>query len=342
MLTMKKILLEKKVPVIWVLVMSLTIFVLMSSFVLFRDSTSPKVNHVPVPEAGDCITNMNQIRVKRSAYIRPLLLSDVLVQDRAMSGLRSEIQSYINQKISGNSLQSASVYIRKLDNGAHISVNENELFNPASLMKVAYLLSYLTEEDLTPGKLQKKYYFDKHFTAGNSQNIVDFQLRENTYYTVAELLYAMIVYSDNDATTVLMQNLNNTIFTGLFTDLQLPPPPKQGEYFIGTEDYAKFFRVIYSSTYLTQRSSEFAIELLLKSTFKEGICSALDPGIPVAHKFGERILNSVAQLHEFGIIYYNNAPYLIGVMTKGNNLAPLKQAMGDLSGMVFRYMKTSS
>ena len=61
-----------------------------------------------------------------------------------------------------------------------------------------------------------------------------------------------------------------------------------------------------------------------------------------AAKFGERILNSVAQLHEFGIIYYNNAPYLIGVMTKGNNLAPLKQAMGDLSGMVFRYMKTSS
>ena len=344
MSTMKHLLFEKRVPLIWVVVLAFASIGILSSFVLIQKKISDKntVSLATTSVVNDCIGNMDQIREKRSQYVKPLLLTDVVIQDRAMSGLRTELQSYINQKVSSNALQVASVYVRKMDNGSHIFINENEVFNPASLMKVAYLISYLEEEDMKPGKLQKRLYFDKHYSAGNNQNIVDFQLKEHSYYTVAELMYAMIVYSDNDATTVLMQNLNNTIFQKVFADLQLPPPPVQGEYFIGADDYARFFRVLYSSTYLSAKSSEYAIELLLKSSFKDGICSTLDPKIPVAHKFGERVLNSVAQLHECGIVYYNDSPYLICVMSKGNSLDPLKQVMGEISSMVFRYMKTNS
>ena len=344
MLFMRHLLFEKRVPVIWVVVLAIVSIGSLSSFVLIQKNRTEKNTPVGVTTTvvNDCISNMDQIREKRSRYIKPLLLTDVVVQDRAMSGLRTELQSYINQKVSANALQVASVYVRKMDNGSHLIINENEVFNPASLMKIAYLISYLEEEDLNPGKLQKRLYFDKHYTGGNNQNIVDFQLKEHSYYTVAELMHAMIVNSDNDATTVLMQNLNNTIFQKLFTDLQLPPPPMQGEYFIGTADYAKFFRVLYSSTYLSVKSSEYAIELLLKSSFKDGICSTLDPKIPVAHKFGERVLNSVAQLHECGIVYFNDSPYLICVMSKGNSLDPLKKVMGEISSLVFQYMKTNS
>ncbi len=339
---MKRILFEKKLSVIWVLV--ITIVIALSSFVLVRKTLSQKAvaENTSSSSAFDCAVNMSQIREKRSAFIKPLLLTDVIVQDRSMTALGVELKSLINQKVASNVLQVASIYIRKMDNGAHISINENELYNPASLMKIAYLISYLEEEDINPGKLKKKLYFDKHYAAGNNQNIVDFKLKEQTYYTIADLLFAMIVYSDNDATTVLMQNLNNSIFSKIFSDLELPPPPKQGEYFIGVEDYAKFLRVLYSSTYLSSSASEYAIGLLLQSTFKEGICSTLDAKIPIAHKFGERVINSVAQLHEFGIVYYNNTPYLIGIMTKGNNLAPLKQTMGEVSRIVFNYMQATS
>jgi len=339
---MKRILFEKKLSVIWVLV--ITIVIALSSFVLVRKTLPKKAvaENTISSSAVDCAVNMSQIREKRSAFIKPLLLTDVIVQDRSMTTLGVELKSLINQKVASNVLQVASVYIRKMDNGAHISINENELYNPASLMKIAYLISYLEEEDINPGKLKKKLYFDKHYAAGNNQNIVDFKLKEQTYYTISDLLFAMIVNSDNDATTVLMQNLNNSIFSKIFSDLELPPPPKQGEYFIGVEDYAKFLRVLYSSTYLSPSASEYAVSLLLQSTFKEGICSTLDPKIPIAHKFGERVINSVAQLHEFGIVYYNNTPYMIGVMTKGNNLAPLKQTMGEISRMVFNYMQATS
>jgi len=100
--------------------------------------------------------------------------------------------------------------------------------------------------------------------------------------------------------------------------------------------------VSYTSSFLSPAASEYAINLLLQSSFKEGICRPLDPKIPVAYKFGERVLNSVAQLHVFGIVHYNNSPYLIGVMTKGNNLSPLKDTMGEISGIVFNYVQANS
>lgn len=340
---MKKILFEKKISLIWVFLL-LIIFLGTSSFIFHKKEDQGLSNNIEITNSlsHDCVLAMDQIRGGRSAFVKPLILADVGVQDKTMYSLKSEIQSIINQKIQNNGLQVASIYIRKMDNGSHISLNENEVYNPASLMKIAYLISYLVEEDLSPGKLQKKLFFNKHFTEGNNQNIVDFKLTENSYYTISELLHAMVVFSDNDATTVLMQNLNNTVFTKIFSDLQLPPPPKQGEYFIGVDDYAKFFRVLYNSSYLSTQSSEFAIGLLLKSSFRDGICSTLSPDIPVAHKFGERVLNSVAQLHEFGIVYLNNEPYLIGVMSKGSNLSPLKEAMGEISRVVYNYMKINS
>jgi beta-lactamase class A len=340
---MKKILLETKVSLIWFVIGLIGIFIAGSSFVMYTagGTKSTPTTSPAVQSSGECAVKMDQIREKNSTYVKPLLLTDVMVQDRSMIGLKDEIQGLLNQKIKGNQLQVASVYVRKMDNGAHISINENEVFNPASLMKLAYLITYLEEADYNPGRLQKKIYFDNHFEGGNSQNIVDFKLQEKSYYTIAQLLEAMIVYSDNDATMLLMQNLNNGVFTKLFSDLQLPPPPKQGEYFIGVEDFSKFFRVLYSSTYLSTSSSEYAISLLLKSTFRDGICSSLDPKIPVAHKFGERVLNSVAQLHEFGIVYYNNSPYLIGVMSKGRSLTPLKETLGEISSLVLRYMQAN-
>ncbi len=340
----KNFLLNKKVSVIWVIFIPLMSMVLLSSFMMNRGflPVSTEVATKPSVTVADCPVNMDQIRENKSAFVKPLLLTDVLIQDRSMSSLKSQLENYISQKISSNTFQIASIYVRKLDNGSYISINGNELYNPASLMKVAYLITYLKEAETKPSLLQKKIFFDKHFQEGNNQNIVSFSLKEKHNYTISDLLQAMIVYSDNDATALLQQNINSTIFKKLFVDLQLPAPPLQGEYFIGASDYAKFLRVLYSSTYLDAAFSEFAISLMLRSTFNEGICSTLDPSIPVAHKFGERVLNNVAQLHEFGIVYYNNSPYLIGVMVKGNSLAPLKQSLGEISGIVFKYMQSPS
>lgn len=222
-----------------------------------------------------------------------------------------------------------------MDNGAWFAINPNATYNPASMIKIAYLITYMKMAELNPAVLNAKIFFAQHFSQGNNQNIKDFQLKEGVHYTIKELLTAMIKHSDNDATLLLSQNMNTNIYNNLFKDLNIPIPNPVTEYFISVNDYCKFYRILYSSTYTRPEYSEYALKLLTLSTFEDGLKKGIDPNVVVAHKFGERIIGNKAQLHEFGIVFYNNEPYLIGVMTTGNSLALLSSIVGDISKIAF-------
>jgi hypothetical protein len=83
-------------------------------------------------------------------------------------------------------------------------------------------------------------------------------------------------------------------------------------------------------------SSEFALNLLSQSTFKDGIVSALPFGIVVAHKFGEQGDANSKQLHDMAIIYTGDHPYLITIMTKGKEMKELSRIIGSISTLIYR------
>ena len=151
----------------------------------------------------------------------------------------------------------------------------------------------------------------------------------------------MIKYSDNDATILLNLNINMRIYNQLFIDLKIPAPPSNGEYFITTADFSKFIRVLYNGTYLHPQYSELGLRLLTTSTFKEGLKKGVDSTIVMAHKFGERIIGDKVQFHEFGIVYINNDPYLIGIMTKGSSLKQLIEIVAEISRITYLEYKTN-
>ena len=92
--------------------------------------------------------------------------------------------------------------------------------------------------------------------------------------------------------------------------------------------------------------SEKALELLSKSTFKEGLVSGTLDGVAVAHKFGERTnqlqdgtdLNK--ELHDCGIIYYPGDPYLLCVMTRGSDFPKLQSAISTVSHLAYGYINS--
>jgi hypothetical protein len=129
--------------------------------------------------------------------------------------------------------------------------------------------------------------------------------------------------------------MNTSIYQQIFDDLDLPTPPTVGEYFITALDYSKFFRVLYNASYIRPEYSEFALKLLTQSTFNDGLKMGVDSGIPIAHKFGERIIGNKAQLHEFGIVFVKGDPYLIGVLSKGSSLPQLSGIIADISKITY-------
>ena len=131
----------------------------------------------------------------------------------------------------------------------------------------------------------------------------------------------MIEYSDNNAAQLLAFNIDEKLFQELFTDYDLP---KLNLYSannpLSASECSVFLESLFNSTYLNDTESEYAINLLTKSVFTEGIVKGLtNSEIPIAHKFGESGNVKNKELHESALLYLDNQPYLITIMTRGND-----------------------
>lgn len=317
-------------------ILTLVIAVLIAGVAAYAASVltgkKPKVN---IPSGPNCPETMEQIRIKSYEFVHPLLLTDISSESGALAPIRGKLENYISSVKSNRQADDVSIYFRKLNDGAWFAINPNQTYNPASMSKIIYVLVFLKEAESNPAVLNKKIYFAKHFEGGNTQNIVDFKLPEKAYYSVRDLLTYCIKYSDNDATLLLSQNMNVRIYEQLFKDLNIPLPESYKEYYITPLDYSKFFRVLYNATYIRPDLSEYGLKLLTLSTYANGLKRGIDPNVVVAHKFGERIIGTKAQLHEFGIVFINNNPYLLGVMTSGSSLPQLADIVAEISRIVY-------
>jgi beta-lactamase class A len=147
----------------------------------------------------------------------------------------------------------------------------------------------------------------------------------------------MIVGSDNVALRLLEDNIDNqkidqvTLDLGITTATVATPTD-----FMDVAEYSTLFRVLYYSTYLNKDYSEKALELLSKAEFKQGLVDSLPKNITVAHKFGEReVGDGTHQLHDCGIVYYPNSPYLLCVMTKGPSFDDLAKTIQQISDKIY-------
>lgn len=118
-----------------------------------------------------------------------------------------------------------------------------------------------------------------------------------------------------------------------------PQPGELGDY-MSPKSYAFFYRVLYGSTYLTRAMSEKALELLTTPDFTDGLVAGVPAHTTVAQKFGEHSFEGVPdteskQLHDCGIVYHPEHPYLLCVMTKGSDFQRLSKVIKEVSETVY-------
>jgi len=308
-----------------------------STFTSYRKSKISGVEEV----AQHCNTKM--VRLAGFNYINPLLYTDKECESPDMDNVKGELLNYIESEKAKGILSSASVYIRVFSKAAWTSINADEMYHPASLNKVPILITYLHMAENSNNLLEQKLFFKKHDTTLPVQYFTSKSLRPGQNYTIRELLHAMIAYSDNDATLLLLQHINLDYYNRTFTDLGLPKPSFEFDKFlISAKQYSLFFRILYNGTYLSDGASELGASLLAECNFKEGLLKKLPPGIKTAHKFGESGYNNTYELHESGIIYCGANTYLITVMTKGKNWKDLSQIISNISNIAYNKINTNS
>lgn len=259
--------------------------------------------------------------------------------------LKSVLNEYIEEQEGLGNADVVSLYVRDLNNGPTMGINEQERFAPASLLKVPLLLTYLSlKEEYGPAIFSHTLSYTLPESEYGQLVEPEELIKPNTPYTVEELLRRMMIYSDNRAYLSLLDYLHQLFpdrdrLLETYIDLGVINPEDLQDQTITTKLYSSIFTQLFHASYLRERtSSEWALELMTETTFNDGIRAGVPDLVEVADKFGERygFDDGLKQLHDCGIVYFPENPYLLCVMTRGKDIEKLKAVIAGISSLVYQ------
>jgi beta-lactamase class A len=251
-----------------------------------------------------------------------------------------------------------AVSLYDYESTVRFSFKANDRFHAASTIKVALLLAVLRAVDEGRIKLESRLHVRNRFrsSVGSSTFKVsaghdgDTALHRKIGHAVPidDLARAMIVRSSNLATNLLFDFLGKDYVR----EVVAQTAAEGIEFFRGVEDESAFeqglnnevtadgllrlFRVLIDREFLSARSCDHALEILLAQEFNDMIPARLPDTARVAHKTGE--ISSVC--HDAGIVFLpDRKPYVLAILSSGGSEhRARRKAIAALSHAVFQYL----
>ena len=285
-----------------------------------------------------------QYQIKRLSgfkFIRPLVSAKPLTEYAGYDDIKRTVSDLIQYYNDQGIISVASVYIRDFHMSHWTVVNGYEKYHPGSLLKIAVMMTILKTDEETPGYINELIPYNIKLVDNDheKQTYLSSQIKFGKTYRRKELIQSMIENSDNKAAQLLiLNNFREDIMKKMFSDFDLGELDTKisANNVLTVQGCSSFLESLFNATYLNKRNSEFAIDLLTKTSFVNGIIK----GIPIsnsliAHKFGESGTLKNKELHETALLYIGNEPYLITIMTRGKDnidypkLAPVIQGISQ-------------
>jgi len=275
-------------------------------------------------------------------FINPLLECEGdrdLMRNRELKPFQRKVENYLRDRMRFPGVESVAVYFRELNDGIWFSIGETERFTPASLRKIPMMIALLKQEEREPGFLHRKVRFQLRNDHTLQQTVKPSSvMTPGREYTVEDLIRRMIIYSDNNAFMMLSGTVDLEEFGRTYDTLNMPRLDARGpDDFLSVQTYASFFRILYNATYLSKVRSEQALALLTQAEFRNGIVAGVPRDLRVAHKFGEHRDDAAGkmQLHDCGIVYHPEHPYLLCIMSRGSSFEYLDDAIAAISKSIY-------
>ncbi len=256
--------------------------------------------------------------------------------------VESEIKRYAREH--KELVDSFGIYYRDLNSSQWYGVNEDERFIPASLLKIALAFAVLKQEEDDPSFASAvKVYTQEIANINSSAPFLEHSnLVVGKAYKTNDLLLKMLIDSDNGAKDLLYSEVDKRYFKEVFSLLNVTDPFGTVEYQLSPKDYALFFRMLYGGTYLSAENSQKLLEILTKTQFGDGLVAGVHQPTIIAHKYGTFTLADQEgskvgiELHDCGIIYHPEHPYLLCIMTKGGDAKRLATFISEVSSIVYK------
>lgn len=272
----------------------------------------------------------------------------------SLSPLREKIRPLIADHIARSEWPDNSrigVYVEDLNTGAWLGLDERERFLPFSLLKVPAVMAAMKRVD------RREWTLDQSMTL--TEGDIDTRpgvpqwtpLAAGQRMTFQNVLEKMLVESDNTPYFLLTRHLTDDEIDSVYHHLGIDPD--EGSDFrrmVTPRKFATLFRALYYSTYLSRSSSQYLLSLMNRAIHVYAIRAAIPPEIAVAHKIGIYFPSSVVSspatvssssvpihMHDAGIVYYPDRPFMIAVMTAGMKQANATSAIRDIAAAVYEH-----
>jgi beta-lactamase class A len=228
-----------------------------------------------------------------------------------------------------------SIYLESLNSGANIAVNRDLRMFPASLAKLPLALVVMNKvenKELQLTDMETVAPEDIDGRSGSLQNSVP-----GTSYSINALLSALLINSDNTAQHMLLKLITPEDMQDLINNTGLEAlADSNGK--ISAKEFSRFFRALYTSSYLSRDDSQKLLKMLSASTFKDFLSQGLPSQVPFAHKYGEDI-NAHIYI-DSGIVYLPQRPYMMTVMIQNVDRATAQEIMKTISSRAYQYFST--
>lgn len=225
-----------------------------------------------------------------------------------------------------------SVYVENLKTGSSFGIRENDVFIPASLLKVPVMVSVVKKIELEEYSTEDRLVILKEDYVPGSGILTESAIGQS--YTIKELLEIMMKYSDNTATMALTRLLTDEDIIGAKIALGLPY--KDQTYRISPKGYAGMLRSLYFSGYLRESFSQLALSIMLDTEFSSQLPAKLPEGTKIAHKVG--FFDDGGYHHDCGIVYLDRVDYIICVMSANTTKQDADYVISEVSKKVYDFM----
>jgi beta-lactamase class A len=186
-----------------------------------------------------------------------------------------ELKRYLDSRIG-----EYSFYFEDIDSGYTYSLNEKVIMPSASCIKVPIAMIALKEVQDHNLSLNKSYLVKKEEMVEGSGIIHEFDEKE---YSLRELIYAMLIQSDNTATNKIIDIIGMDKINKVFKEIGLKDTylkrkmmdfsarEKGLENLTSSYDLAECFKSIYYFSFLNKEFSELLTDILRKSQHRDKI-----------------------------------------------------------------------
>jgi len=237
-------------------------------------------------------------------------------------------------------------YVEDLNSGSWTGWQEKEPYITASLLKVPIAIATMKKIDRGDWALDTSLELEEPHKDKGFGDL--WKEPAGSTFTVEYLLAEMLQNSDNTSFRILTSKLGNEELTNLnyhigVSDSEIKietllTGEKVGK--LSAKELASTFRALYNATYLTRKSSNYILDLLTRTKFRDNISSEIPADVEVAHKiaaFDSKDPNRPKNYHDCGISYVPQYPYLYCVMTQNYGAEKSKEIITGIGGINYLF-----